>query len=138
MNRAFTYLTISMGLSFVAGVLFVIMMTLTLPESDMAHGQMPFQDPLVFPVMMIGAGISGMIGWPFFLILGRCCEPATVAKITGTSVILGIVIGTPFHPVFGWPGSYLICLLSLIYCFFRSQAKNEKQTDAETNPASRI
>jgi hypothetical protein len=63
MKKALTYLGISMGLSFAFAVTYVVVMTLTLPKADLAHGQTPFQDPLEFPIMSIVAGISGLVAW---------------------------------------------------------------------------
>ena len=108
-----------MTLSFASAILFVIVMTLTLPESDMAHGQMPFADPLVFAVMMLVAGVCGILGWPFFAFLGWRTDPLVVAKITGATVLGTILVGTPIDPAFGWPGSCLTGILALLYCFLR-------------------
>src|SRR5690606_15549894 len=100
-------------------ILFVIVMTMTLPESDMAHGQMPFADPLAFPVMMIAAAVCGLLGWPFFAFFGWRGNPLVVAKTTGATVLATIVVGTPIDPVFGWPGACLTGIAALIYCFLR-------------------
>jgi hypothetical protein len=123
MNRAFTYLGISLGLSFASAVLFVILMTLTLPESDMAHGQMPFEDPIVFPMMGIGATVIGLLAWPLFLVLGWRSEPFALASITGATVLATIVVGTPLHPALGFPGSCLTGIAALLFCFFRARRK---------------
>ena len=65
MKKAFVILTGSIAGAFATAIVFVITLTLTLPESDMAHRQIPFEDPLVFPVMSIFAGISGILVFPF-------------------------------------------------------------------------
>ena len=121
------YLGISMALSFISAILFVIVLTLTLPESDLAHGDMPFSHPLVFPAMVIWATIFGFSGWPFFYFLGRREDPRVVANITGSVVLGTIIIGTPFHPAFGFPGSCLAGIFALIYCFIRSRNKKCEQ-----------
>ena len=127
MKKALSYLGISIGLSFAFAVTFVIVMTLTLPKTDEAYGQMPFQDPLVFPVMSMLATFSGLLGWPFFAILGRHCSPATVAKITGFTTLLFIVLTTPIQSRIGWFGSYIVCLGALIYCSVRHRNANGRQ-----------
>ena len=122
-----------MTLSFVSAILFVIVMTLTLPESDMAHGQMPFNDPLVFPIMILAAGVCGILGWPFFALLGRRADPLVVARITGATVLGTILVGTPVDPAFGWPGACLTGIVALLYCFLRTRKKLGEQ-GAAPNP----
>jgi uncharacterized BrkB/YihY/UPF0761 family membrane protein len=127
-KKAFTYLGISMALSFVFAVTYVIVMTLTLPKSDLAHGQAPFADSLVFPIMSMIAGISGLVAWPLFAMLGRRAPPAAVAKIAGISTVVFIVVVTPFQSGIGWLGSYAVCLGALIYCSVRYGKDNGQQS----------
>lgn len=122
MKKTLTYLGISMGLSFAFAVTFVVVMTLTLPKTDLAYGQTPFQDPLVLPIMSIVAGISGLVAWPLFAVLGRYSSPVTVAIITGLTTLLFIVVATPIQPRIGWFGAYIVCLGGLIYCSVRHRS----------------
>jgi hypothetical protein len=121
MNKALAYLGISMGLSFIFAVTYVVVFTLTLPETDEAHGSIPFEHPLVFPIMSMIAGISGLIGWPFFALLGWRSDPLTVAKIAGIPTLIFIIIATALDPSLGWFGSYFVCLAGLIYCAVRDR-----------------
>jgi hypothetical protein len=135
MKKVLTYLGISMGLSFAFAVTYVIVMTLTLPKTDLAHGQMPFSDSMVFPIMCFGAAISGLIGWPLFVVLGRHAPPMTVAKIAGLSTLVFIVVATPIQSSVGWFGSYIVCLTALFYCSVRYRNGNGQQS-AGGNAAS--
>jgi hypothetical protein len=128
MKKALTYLGISMGLSFAYAVTYVVVMTLTLPKADLAHGQTPFQDPLEFPIMSIVAGISGLVAWPLFAALGRYSPPVTVATITGLTTLLFIVVATPIQPSIGLFGAYIVCLSGLIYCSIRHRKTNIQQS----------
>jgi hypothetical protein len=128
MKKTLTYLGISMGLSFAFAVTYVIVMTLTLPKTDLAHGQTPFQDPLVFPIMSIVAGISGLVAWPLFAVLGRYSPPLTVATITGLTTLLFIVVATPIQSGIGLFGAYIVCLGGLIYCSMRHRRINGQQS----------
>jgi hypothetical protein len=125
MERALKYLGISMGLSFASAIAYVVVLTLTLPASDEAHGQLPFADPLVLPIMAMVAGLSGLIGWPLFVLFGWRVRPKTVAKATGVSVLVFIVAATPFRAAYGWPGCYIVCLLALVCCaiWFRQDSE---------------
>lgn len=115
-EKILAYLTVSLFCSFVFAVSWVIVMTLTLPETDMAHGQVPFEDPLVFPIMSIFAGISALVAWPFYTFLGWRHSPVKVAIASGAVTMTFIVAATPFNAVIGWLGSYFVLLISLIIC----------------------
>jgi hypothetical protein len=119
MKRTLIYLWISLALAFVCAAAYAIVMTITLPESDLAFGQRPFQDPFVFPIMAIVAGASGLLAWPFFALLGRSSPPATVLKITGVTTLFFILVATPFDPRIAFVGSYVVCLGALFYCYLR-------------------
>lgn len=125
MKKTFTYLGISLALSFAFAVEYVIVTTLTLPSSDLAYGQALFADPFVFTGMSVIAGISGMVAWPLFAMLGRNAPTATVVKVAGISTLAFIAIVTPFQPFIGWLGSYCVCLGALIYCSQRAIRKDE-------------
>jgi hypothetical protein len=126
-KKIFTYLGISMALSFAFAVTYVIVETLTLPKSDKAYGQAPFEDPLVFPVMFMISGVSGLVAWPLFVWLGWRAPPAEVAKITGISTLGFVLVATPFRASIGWFGSYIVCIGALIYCFIKYRRGNGQQ-----------
>ena len=134
-QKVMTYLGISVGSSFVFAVTWVIIMTLTLPRSDMAYGQAPFQDPLVFPIMSIIALISGLLMWPFYTYLGWRVPPAKAAGAAGTATLAFIVLATPFNAGVGWLGSYIALLIGLDVC--RSKRKKDGQQSAPLVPGSR-
>ena len=50
-----TMLILAFVLAFAFAITWVITMTLSLPRTDLAYGQMPFEDPLVLPIMSIFA-----------------------------------------------------------------------------------
>lgn len=117
-----------MGLSLIFAVTYVIVLTLTLPKTDLAHGQSPFQDPLVFPIMSLVVGVSGLIAWPLFAVLGRHAPPVSVAKIAGLTTFAFIVVVTPIQAIMGWAGSYVICLGALVYCSARYRSRGYDQS----------
>ncbi|MGD0904392.1 MAG: hypothetical protein ABR924_15750 [Terracidiphilus sp.] len=119
MKKALMYLGISLTLAFVFAIAYVIVLTLTLPKTDEAYGQNPFRDPFVFPIMATVAVASGLVGWPLFVLLGWRSPPATVAKITGITTLLFILLTTPLQSKLGWYGSYVVCLGALVYCWLR-------------------
>ena len=128
MQKVLAYFGISMILSFVFAITFVIVMTLTLPKTDLMYGQMPFQDPLVLPIMSMFAG------WPLFAILGRRSSPVPVAKTAGIATLVFIVVATPIDARVGWFASYIVCLAALVYRFVRDAGRNGQQT----HPGDRV
>jgi hypothetical protein len=135
MKRTFTYLVISFTLAVVFAIAYVIVMTLALPKSDLAYGQRPFQDPLVFPTMAVIAAVSGLVGWPLFAFLGRHSPPVSVATITGITTLLFIIVATPLKSGIGFIGSYIVCLGALVYCYL-SHGPTSGQLDASGNSRS--
>lgn len=124
-----------MGLSFAFAITYVVVMTYTLPKTDLAYGQTPFQDPVVFPVMLFVAGISGLVAWPLFAVLGWYSPPLTVAKITGLTTLFFIMVATPIQPGIGLFGAYIVCLGGLVYCSVRHRS-TDGQRPAGDNAAS--
>jgi hypothetical protein len=128
MKKTLTYLGVSVTLAFVFAIAYVIVMTVTLPKTDLAYGQRPFQDPLVFPIMALVAVVSGLLGWPLFAFLGRHSRPAEVAIITGVTTLLFILVATPFQSRVGFVGSYIVCLGALVYCYLRHRPADGQQS----------
>ena len=128
MKKTLIYLGISVILAFVFAITYVVIMTMTLPKTDLAYGQRPFQDPLVFPIMTLVAGVSGLVGWPLFAVLGRHSRPTTVATITGATTLVFILVATPFASRIGFVGSYIICLGALVYCYLKHRSAGGQQS----------
>ena len=110
------YLIVSLVCSFVFAVTWLIVMNLTLPETDMAHGQVLFLDPFVLPVMSIIAGVSALAAWPFYAFLGWRHSPVKVGIASGAITLTFIFAATPFCAVVGWWGSYFVLVISLLIC----------------------
>ena len=97
---------VSFALAFVFAVTWVVVMTLTLPETDGVHGQMPFHDPLVFPIMAMVAGVAGgVVCIPTYFALRSYRLWPAVAILAGT-VLAEIVFVTPGSPGLGFLGSF--------------------------------
>jgi hypothetical protein len=115
-EKIVAYFGISFVSSFVFAVSWVIVMNLTLPETDEAHGQVLFLNPIVLIIMSFVAGISALVSWPFYTILGWRNPPLKVAIASGVITLTFIIATTPFHALTGWLGSYFVLLISLIIC----------------------
>jgi hypothetical protein len=116
MKKVFLYLGISMTLSFVVAITFVVVETLSLPKTDLAYGLMPFQNHLMLFFMVIIAISSGFVFWLLSLLLGWHTPIKTLVTLTSIPTLIFTVIATPFNPAIGWFGSYIVCLIALIYC----------------------
>jgi hypothetical protein len=134
-QKVMAYLGISIASSFAFAITWVILMTLTLPKTDLAHGQMPFKDPLVFPIMTIFAVVSGLLAWPFYTLLGWNRPPKTVGIIAGIATFVFIIIATPLNAGIGWVGSYFALLSTLLYCRFNRKLNGQPSGGAYGSPA---
>lgn len=110
-------------------VSWTIIMTLTLPKTDLAHGQMPFQDPLVLPIMSMVAVASAVLAWPFYATLGWRLPPARVGMAAGVATLAFIIVATPFNSGVGWLGSYVVVLISLTVCRFKMKQSGQQDKD---------
>jgi len=90
---------------------------------------------IVLPIMVTVAGLSGLVGWPLFVLFGWRVRPATVAKFTGGSVLLFIIAATPFRAAYGWPGSYFVCILALLVCAVWFRENSELSAPPNGGPA---
>ena len=86
-HSIFTMTAISFGMAFLFAITYVTVMTLTLPKTDGAYGQMPFQDPLVFPVMAMGACFAALVvTLPFYF----ACRSLPLGK--SVAIIIGVTM----------------------------------------------
>jgi hypothetical protein len=107
-------LAVSFGMAFLFAFTFVIVMTLTLPRADGAYGQRPFTDPLVFPVMAIGASLAAVLVFPFFYFACRAMPLVqSIAIIVGTT-LAELMIITPINAGVGFLGSFVAFFVGLL------------------------
>lgn len=108
-----TMAAISFGMAFLFAITYVVVMTLTLPKTDGAYGQMPFQDPLVFPVMAMGACFAAVVATlPFHF----SCRSLPLGK--AVTVIIGVtmtelLVVTPLDSGIGLLGSFVAFAIGL-------------------------
>jgi hypothetical protein len=119
--RAWLIFAISMFGAFVSAITFVVMFTYSLPPSDGAYGQAPFEDPVVFPVMSmfaVGAGVIAFLGALAFLwrtsLLRSTCFVFVI-------VLTEIVLVTPTLHAAAVPGALVAMLaaMALSHWLFR-------------------
>jgi len=106
-------LLVSFVLAFAFAITWVTTITLTLPPTDGAYGQAPFEDPLVLPVMAIFASIAAVCVFPFLYFALRDRPLAISLGILIGIVTLEIVIVTPFAAGAGFVGSFVAFALGL-------------------------
>lgn len=96
--------------------LFVVVLHSNLPPGDLAHGQPPFAEPLVLPIMLAIAGLSavGVVPVAYFALRTANLVKATI--VAYGFVALEIVLVTPSHPRAGWMGACLAILAALVFC----------------------
>jgi hypothetical protein len=105
--RLIVWLAICVLLAFVFAIVWVVVMTLSLPPTDKAYGQMPFADPLIFPIMSMFALGAAILVYPFtcYALLNR--RPAPAALILAAIVLAEIIIVTPLSAGLGFLLSFI-------------------------------
>lgn len=93
-------------------------MTLSLPPTDGAYGSGPFSDPLVFVVMSMFALISGVLVFPAWYVAVRKRPIGRSLAIVLPTVLLWIIVATPFHTGLAFLGSYAALFVALGVCRF--------------------
>jgi hypothetical protein len=108
--------------SYLSAMLYVVVLQLTLPPSDLAYGQslrQTFDDPFVRSIALTGATIFALIVLPFALF---CLRDNWVRNgLISVGVVLAFIAAvTPFSRflgAFGSPALAIAVLLFLRFCF---------------------
>ena len=111
--------------AFITAIVYVVSLTLSLPKSDGAYGQLPFQDPFVFPVMGFGALVSGIVMTPFVYFALRNRNIKKCAYFICPIVLISVILSTSINVQFGLIGAFASLVLSLILCIMIGIGKNE-------------
>ncbi|MEW6747067.1 MAG: hypothetical protein AB1486_30395 [Planctomycetota bacterium] len=115
-NSTLTLLLLSFLGAFVVAFVFVVTFTYWLPPSDEAYGQAPFEDPLVFPVMSVGASICGSLAFPLAFWLLRRVYLGRSFVVVLLSALAGNLLITPFLGILGVPGVFLAMIGAMFFC----------------------
>ena len=133
MKRALTFLGISIALSVIAAVEFTTIAAWTLPKTDLAYGQAPFQDPFVYTVMFTTALTVGAIFCPIAALIAWPTNLTKSATITALAVLGFILIATPIKAGIALAGSPVVGLAALAYC--RLSYERQKKRESTANKA---
>ena len=101
-------------LSFFFAITWVIVMTQTLPSTDGAFGQAPFEEPLVFPIMSIFASIAAIAVYPFTYFSLRDRQLSKPLIILVGAVLAEILLITPLNAFAGFLGSFFAYAVALV------------------------
>jgi|SRR5665213_622454 len=117
--RVFILFVASFAGSFLSAIIFVAALRWSVPPTDQAHEQTLFQtlsDPFVLTIMSFVAGISAIVVFPilYFCLKGKKLRIAL--PIVFGSVLLEIILVTPFAGNLGWFGSYSALVGALFFC----------------------
>jgi peptidoglycan/LPS O-acetylase OafA/YrhL len=116
-NHWFDLLILAIIGAFVAAVVFVVVQSLTLPPSDGAYGNASFADPLVLPIMSIGAGFAGLAAFPFsFWLLRRSDLRRSFWTTTFVTLVVMIIVMAAGGGPLGLPCSFITMVCSMAYC----------------------
>lgn len=101
-NPVLLLILLGVVLAFAFATEFVVVMTLTLPTTDGAHGSVPFSDPLVLPVMSMFALPAGLLTSPM-LVASLRARPLCPSLLWVAAVpLVAIVLVTPINAGLGF------------------------------------
>jgi len=130
MKQALRFLAVSIVLSVIASIEFTTITAWTLPKSDLAYGQTPFQDPFVFTVMLTTALIIGVLFWPIAALIAWPTTLKRTTRLTALAVLGFTLIATPINPGIALSGSVVVGLAALSYSRFSYERDRKKGTPA--------
>ena len=120
-NNPILLLAITIIGSLLSGFVFLFVQGLSLPPTDLAHGQSLFQtlsDPFVQTVLFPVILISTVVALPIVYFFLREKDLRVAVPIVFGSVLFEIVVVTPFSNAAGWLGSYVALVVALFFCKF--------------------
>lgn len=97
-------------------VLFVLILTWSLPPSDGAYGQPPFSDPLVFPVMAMAAGIVSLVVCPFAMLLLQYARPLVSAIVVPVAMWVALILTVPIIGGYGLTAGFAAMIAAMLFC----------------------
>lgn len=118
-NDAVTLFLLAVLGAFVVAVVFVVAHQYSLPPTDGAFGQAPFQDPLVVPVMLVGVMVGAIAAFPFALWLLRRVDLWRSFVVVLLSTLVGVLLVTPSLGFLGVPAGFLAMVGGMLFCRHR-------------------
>jgi len=107
--------------AYLCAAIFVALQQLSLPPTDLAHGQglgAAFSDPFVLLVAGAAASIAGLAIFPLAVV---CLRDRALFRcglfVIGTTVVF-ILIATPLAPRLSLVGAPLVAVVGLLVCRF--------------------
>ncbi len=97
-------------------VLFVLILTWSLPPSDGAYGEPPFSDPLVFPIMAMAAGIVSLVVCPFSMLLLQYTRPLASVIVVPVAMWSALVLTIPMVGEYGFVGGFVAMIAAMLFC----------------------
>jgi hypothetical protein len=136
MKKALTILAGCMLGAFITAIVFVITMSLSLPKTDEAYGRVPFADPLVGLIMSMGAGLAGLLVFPFVYLALRKRDIIHCAKIVFPLVLASTIVLTTIDVRAGICGAFVSLGIALLTCAI-SRRREDKTPNIERVSTSR-
>jgi hypothetical protein len=116
-NHWFVVLLMTLFCAFAFAVTYVLVFTWTLPQTDLAHGQKPFADPMVLPIMATLTIPSAILAFPFVYLAIRHRRLGWCLLIMLAVVLLEIVAVTPVLGIVGFLGAFPALAIALLLCY---------------------
>ena len=114
-NPFFELFVLGIIAAFIEAVCFVVILSYSLPPTDMAYGSAPFDNEVVVLVMSAGAVATGLLVFPFSAWLLR---RVNLSRSFGPLLIPGLVafLMTPFIQIASVPLALIATVGGMFYC----------------------
>ncbi len=118
-NHPYALFLGTFGVVFGNAVLFVLVLTWSLPPSDGAYGEPPFSHPLVFPTMAAAAGIVSLIACPFSMLLLQYARPLVSAIVVPVAMWIAIFLTCSIVGGYGLVAGFVAMIAAMLFCRHR-------------------
>ncbi len=135
-NHPGLILLISFAGSYLTASVFVVVLSKSLPPSDLAYGQsvsQTFSDPFVGMFFHVVALISGVIAFPAAYFCLRERNLRVAVPIIFGSVLIWVAVITPVAGPAGMLGSYIVLFGSLLFCRLSNLKSLELEAQSDHN-----
>ena len=113
------FLLVSMFGAFLTAAVFIIVLQLSLPPTDLAYHEgisKTFRDPFVLNIASFVAFWSGLLASPLLFFCLRRRKQSVALPVIFISVLIAVAIFTPVSPLLGFISAIVALIGSCIVC----------------------
>jgi hypothetical protein len=137
LSRSVVILSLALLGSHAIAIVYVCVLTWTLPPSDGAYGQSPFHDPIANQVMLYGATVSAAVVGPFALaLLWKTDLRRSVPVVFAVALATIALVAPRAHFRQAWIASVLATVLAMALSRWVFRLRAQPKDDASLSLVS--